>query len=1109
MREERGNEFTVTLWFKMSKRKNSHLLEVPRKRAKSSQAEPTEDEDERICSDQGSSALWTQYSASGEVGIIEKIFLKNFMCHSLLGPFTFGSNVNFIVGNNGSGKSAILTALIVGLGGKAQTTNRGSSLKGFVKEGESSAEISITLRNRGQDAYKPDVFGQSITIDLRISSEGLRTYKLKSKTGLLVSSKKEELVTILDHFNIQVDNPVSVLTQEMSKHFLHSKGEGDKYKFFMKATQLEQMKEDYSYIMKTKTVTQNTLEKHEATLQEIRHKYKEKEDRYKNLASLDEMQEKLNHLKHQMAWALVAEMEEEVKHMRERIAEEEKSTIKYDRKVEEWKGKVAEAERRYKQFHDQLECVTERVQKLQPECGQLRNKVQDCNKAFRTAEACFHKQKTNVRDLERDKEQLLKRINELKYSITQLNAVDTQTRMKQLNQIQAELDALTLQESTLAQQVGQFQQACASAKDKLSKMRREEHDLQRAIDKKQHELAAMEGSRQGGLRRFGEQMPAFIAAIEEADRQGQFRRKPVGPLGFCIRLRDADLGLAVESCLKSLMLAFCCDNYMDEKVLQALMIQSFPHGQRPQIIVSEFTDTSYNISHRAINHPEYPSVLQALDIDNPVVTNCLIDMRGIETVLLIKNNRDARRVMQGGHPPRNCKEAFTREGDQVYSNRYYSSAQQRARYLSHDVEQEIRHLQVSLRTQEAHFKAFKQQIRDVITNNNQNEALLKRALDDHRRVKDQCRKLQLEVNDLCIVEEPQSEDLKPLEDELEELSSRLAVCQEEYDTEQQQMLTLKRTYEEVELLYRQHKETINNVAEEAEPIKEELSKSDQDVEKSKHHKKHYEEKRKAHINNIQAQKMILENKEQELKASVVKASEICPERLDIRRTAKSLDNEINHLKHKISTQQDQHGDRDTIIRQYQEALENYNSVAQHIKGLKHFIHLLSKITNTRHNVYTEMRRYLSVRCKYYFDSMLSQRGYTGSMVFNHKKEALSISVQPGEGDKATLSDMRSLSGGERSFSTVCFVLSLWAIAEAPFRCLDEFDVYMDMVNRRISMDMMLKIAASQRYRQFIFLTPQSMSSLPVNNLTRILRLNDPDRRQSILSFGQRNSELPE
>lgn len=43
-----------------------------------------------------------------DAGIVESITLRNFMCHSLLGPFAFGSNVNFVVGNNGSKSTSIM-----------------------------------------------------------------------------------------------------------------------------------------------------------------------------------------------------------------------------------------------------------------------------------------------------------------------------------------------------------------------------------------------------------------------------------------------------------------------------------------------------------------------------------------------------------------------------------------------------------------------------------------------------------------------------------------------------------------------------------------------------------------------------------------------------------------------------------------------------------------------------------------------------------------------------------------------------------------------------------------------------------------------------------------
>jgi chromosome segregation ATPase len=53
------------------------------------------------------------------------------MCHEAL-EIKLNENVNFVVGRNGSGKSAILTALTIGLGARANVTNRGVCVKGFV-----------------------------------------------------------------------------------------------------------------------------------------------------------------------------------------------------------------------------------------------------------------------------------------------------------------------------------------------------------------------------------------------------------------------------------------------------------------------------------------------------------------------------------------------------------------------------------------------------------------------------------------------------------------------------------------------------------------------------------------------------------------------------------------------------------------------------------------------------------------------------------------------------------------------------------------------------------------------------------------------------------------
>jgi len=50
-----------------------------------------------------------------------------------------------------------------------------------------------------------------------------------------------------------------------------------------------------------------------------------------------------------------------------------------------------------------------------------------------------------------------------------------------------------------------------------------------------------------------------------------------------------------------------------------------------------------------------------------------------------------------------------------------------------------------------------------------------------------------------------------------------------------------------------------------------------------------------------------------------------------------------------------------------------------------------------------------------------------------------------------------LSGGERSYSTVCFLLALWETCSTTIACLDEWDVFLDSVNRQLAGQLIVSI----------------------------------------------------
>lgn len=242
-----------------------------------------------------------------EAGVITKVYVENFMCHRKL-SVPLNKNVNFIYGQNGSGKSAVLAAIQICLGAGARRTHRAKNLKELVRKeanSDSRAIVRVTILNRGEDAYEKEKYGDEITVERTIEKTGITSspYKLLDKQGKVVSRLKSDLDTMLDQLNIQVENPVAVLDQEEAKKFLCGKPE-DKYDFFQKATELERIDRSYAStsdnihdLIEKKDNVQKSLKCAREIVQKLQKEWEE-------CLELERLQDKIDGMRMHLAWAV-------------------------------------------------------------------------------------------------------------------------------------------------------------------------------------------------------------------------------------------------------------------------------------------------------------------------------------------------------------------------------------------------------------------------------------------------------------------------------------------------------------------------------------------------------------------------------------------------------------------------------------------------------------------------------------------------------------------------------------------------------------------------------------------------------------------------------------
>lgn len=226
-----------------------------------------------------------------------------------------------------------------------------------------SSKLTVKLKNTSDTAYQHEVYGNTIIVERHFSRAGSSNFKLKSSSGKIISNRKSDLDEICDYFALQIDNPMNVLTQDMARQFLNNSTPFDKYKFFMKGTQLEHLDGDYLQIEQSIDQMSADLEARSSDVQEYQGEVK----KAKNLLTLSEkhdtLRNKIQDYGHQMAWAQVEEQERDVRAIDDELH-------KATETIEKARRQVVEASTVFENLHQDSErakaAVHEQEESLRP-----------------------------------------------------------------------------------------------------------------------------------------------------------------------------------------------------------------------------------------------------------------------------------------------------------------------------------------------------------------------------------------------------------------------------------------------------------------------------------------------------------------------------------------------------------------------------------------------------------------------------------------------------------------------------------------------------------------------------------------------------------------------
>ncbi|KAI4489641.1 hypothetical protein M0802_010900 [Mischocyttarus mexicanus] len=1003
-----------------------------------------------------------------EKGLIMQISLTNFVTYSnvVIKP---GRNLNLIIGPNGTGKSTIVCAIVLGLGGKPSIIGRALNVKDYVKNGCNEASIEIQLKESSS---------KCVTIK--------RVFNLLGKTQWFINGKNSNTLGVQEltkNFNIQIDNLCQFLPQDKVHDF--SK---------MNAQELLENTE--------RSVGDPILLEYHTKLKEYRTQLKDLESDIGNKQRLLETKtQKYEHLKE-----IVSTIKEK-KAIKNKILtlKQKKSWMMYDQKrknLVEAKKERDIAENKVKSLEAKLMPINKMIEKIQMEIKLKQNIINDYNKnkiVVKSSQA-----NEVITKILRDENEITEKENECSRRVQA-----EQNREQDINLAQQQKSKLDNDLSLIIKDIGSEESLEIKQREisiQLEKHKRVNIELTNQIsahkqeyDKIEREIRAVEEEQRAininfkRLELLKQRSPdAYKGLLWLRENQDKFQDKIYEPMLTLINVKDITYSKYLERIIPLRdLIAFTCENkedmnlltrcLRDQQKLQVNVVHSDPTKkiiENPYIplrsikrfgfehylsslfdapsAIMKYLIPSYNLN----NIPIGSSVVEE-NVDHiPHSLTCYFSKNHIYSVNMSKytGQKSIKKIQISGNGILSI--VLDKNRLQQIEKRLKVLMERKEKTLS-----EIKQLEEIVSVENKKLNKYREDRTKYQQNIQQIKALQNRILMAYKKIENLKNERTSKENIVAAYNKHIQEIVIKQLDKYKEYNSLLEDCLQYTIITEQAMVALH--------LYKQ---ILLNKENDTQELKEELSEAEITFKKFDVEYIPLKQEAIKAFNEAKDLTNGLSPQDEKFKSINQAFSKLPP-------TIEEIDKEIAVAQTKVFCMK-QNVDAENIFREYEELEVNINSLQESMDReklqLETITHDVIKLRDKWLPSLEKLVEHINTNFSSYFSDMKCAGEVSlshGDNIMDFDQYGLKIRVKFRDTDELQELTRHHQSGGERSLTTAIYMISLQELSRVPFRCVDEINQGMDAINERRVFDLLVRITGKPGSSQYFLLTPKLLPDL--------------------------------